>query len=318
MQAASPRARDVTHHVISHHSSLITGDAMPWWDFLKRSSAGLTESRPRPAATPPRGPAIVGKRPRGGAWGGRRPGGAHDPQARERRRKRLQKRVTDLRYDLGQAQAALGEPNRWTERIDGVTRAIELARADAEATLAAPTGRSPIALPPLPVTVEQVQPVEPATVRFRVGQTPFHYQEELDWAERGTQRAPGVLGRAEGDVDALLPAGVPAARQDELREHLAHALATFAEQLRDEPAASDLTLADLASPCPVCCGWRDLKGRCPACQERQWRAERLRADADRLLRERAQLQDELQRVRDRLPILQRQLADAEADLAAAS
>jgi hypothetical protein len=168
------------------------------------------------------------------------------------------------------------------------------------------------------MVVEEVQRAEPVSVRFRIGPTPFHYREEIDWAERGTQRATGMLGRVEGDVEGLLPTGVPAERRDELREHLAHALATFAEQLRDEPAASNLTLADLASPCVVCGGWRDLKGRCPACQERQWRADRLRSDADRLLKERTQLQDELQRVRDRLPVLRRQLADAEADLAAAS
>jgi hypothetical protein len=93
----------------------------------------------------------------------------------------------------------------------------------------------------------------------------------------------------------------------------------LAESLRDgaidgtPPPA--LTLADLATPCPDCGGWRDLKGRCPACQDREWRANALRADTERLIKERNDQIEEMQRLRERLPVLRRQLQDAEEELA---
>jgi hypothetical protein len=285
---------------------------MPWKDFFKRKS---TNQQPNAPATPEppqqqatSAPLIVGKRPP-----------VTDPQARERRRRRLEQRIKDLQYDIAQAEEATGEHNRWTERIAGIEEAIEQARRDVEAALAIPPGRAGIPLPPLPVTVQEVQPQEPATVRFQIGDEVFAYQEEIDWAERGTQKAPGLLVRQEGEIDALVPPDIPADRRDELREHLAHSLGTLAEQLRDEAMAGQphptLTLADLARPCPECGGWRDLRGRCPACQERQWRADALRADAERLMKERNEQLEDLQRMRERLPILRVQLADAQADLA---
>lgn len=281
---------------------------MPWWNFRKQEQH---PHQPEPAqpAIGVTTPLIVGRRP---------PAAPPDAEAVERQRKRTERRVQDLRYDIAQAQAAASEPNRWTERIDQITQAIDQARRDAEAALSVPEGRVGIELPPLPVIIEEVLAAEPARVRFQVGDLPFNYQEEVDWAERGHQKADGLLRRVTGDVDALLPPGIPPERVDELREHLAHGLATLAEQLRDDAAAGrttpPLTLADLASPCPVCGGWRDLRGRCPACQERQWLSDRLRADADRLMKERNEQLNDMQRMRERLPMLQRQLADVEATL----
>jgi len=241
-----------------------------------------------------------------------------DPATLERRRKRLERRIADLRYDLELAESATREPNRWSERAAELTEAIDQARRDAEAVLV-PTDPQPgLPLPPLPVTVEWLTLDEPAEVVFRVGDERFRYSEEIDWAERGHQKAEAVLQRTEGEVEALLPADLPTERRPELREHLAHGLGTLAALLREEgmtaEAASRLTLADLAQPCPVCGGWQDLRGRCPACQERTWAAAGLRADAARLLKERNDQLAEGRRWAERGPVLRRQLADAEAEL----
>lgn len=243
----------------------------------------------------------------------------NDPEVRERRRKRLQERIANLRYDVQQAEATLTEPNRWTERIDGLNQAIEQARRDADAVLHAPPDRVGVPLPAWPVAVEQVRPSEPAEIALRVGDVPFRYTEALDWAERGHQKAEPQLQRTEGNIDRLMPATIPDDQRDELREHLAHGLATFVAQVRDDARDGkippDITLADLATPCPECGGWRDLKGRCPSCQAREWRAQALREDVERLIKERNETLDDMQRLRERLPVLRRQLMDAQAELA---
>lgn len=250
---------------------------------------------------------------------GRRGGDPNDPAVRDRRRARLERRINDLRYDIGQAELARADSNRWTERVEGINQAIEQARRDVESVLTAPPGWTPQPLPAWPVVVETVQPHEPAEVRLRVGEVPFHYSEALDWAERGHQKAPPELRRVDGEIDQLMPGSIPSERRAELRDHLAHGLATLVTQLRenalDGQPTPPLTLADLASPCPTCGGWRDLKGRCPACQEREWQADHLRAEIDRLIKERNDQLEELAKFRDRLPVLRRQLADSEAELA---
>jgi hypothetical protein len=305
---------------------------MPWWDFLKKKDAA---GEPEPAGERPapqrRELPVVGSPPRMPVTG-RRAIDPNDPAVQARRRQRLERRVRDLRYDVSAAESALQEENRWTERIEQVTQAIDQARHDMERVLAAPADRTAIPLPPLPVVIERVHvpqqqkspvagvPPEPSEVTFSIGETRFHYSEDIDWAERGHQQTEPQLRRLEGDIAALMPDSVPPERVPVLREHLAHGLGTLAERLRDNVLDAqpqpDLTLADLASPCPECGGWRDLRGRCPACQERRWQADRLRADMDRLLKERNDQLDDLQRMRERLPLLRRQLMDAESELAA--
>jgi hypothetical protein len=288
---------------------------MPWRDFLKRKRADIQQQQQQQqpehtGTTTQAATQIIG----------RRQARADDPAALERRRKRLERRAADLRYDLALAESALRMPNRWSERVEQLNAAIEQAQRDIRTTLEAPPGRAGVALPPWPLVVDAVQPQEPAEVRFRIDDVAFRYSEEIDWAERGHQKAEPQLRRTAGDVAALLPPDVPDDRAGELTEHLAHGLATLAAQLRDDALVGHTTplytLADLASPCPECGGWRDLRGRCPACQARQWAAERLRADADRLINERNDQLEEARRWSERLPIIQRQLADTEAELAA--
>lgn len=285
---------------------------MPWRNFFSRKPHTEPGAQPQPTPAQPPPTRVIGRAAIGH-------GAASDPATLERRRARIARRVEDLRYDLALAESATHEPNRWTERADELRLAIEQARRDEAAVRAAPAGRVGVPLPPTPVTVERVAPAEPAEVIFSIGGERFRYGEVLDWAERGHQKAPPQLRRAAGDVTALLPDATPLDQRDELREHLAHGLATLAARLRDDALdgvpARAWTLADLASPCPECGGWRDLFGRCPACQARAWEAGRLRADADRLAQERHGQLEEARRWAERLPILRRQLADAEAELA---
>lgn len=284
---------------------------MPWRNPFKRKPKDAAPELPRAPLVPAEqtrvGPPVVGM-----------PLSADDPAALERRRKRLERRLNDLRYDLRLAESATQEPNRWTERAAELDAAIAQARLDAEAAMAPPPDRSGFPLPSVPVTVERIVKSEPAEIVFRIGELRFRYSEELDWAERGAQKAEPVLQRVEGEIDPLLPDAIPAERRDDLREHLAHGLGTLAALLRegelDAYAASRMTLADLAEPCPVCGGWRDVRNRCPACQQRQWAAAALRADADRLLKERNDQLNEAHRWRERLGVLRRQLAETEAEL----
>ncbi len=290
---------------------------MPWWDILKRKSS---DRLPEPHVQPPL-PVPPPRRelPMASAPASRPKADPNDPAVRERRRARLERRIQDLRYDLNQAELAQTDANRWTERVDGINQAIEQARRDVETVMSVPPGWIPHPLPAWPVVVESLQPHEPAEIRLRVGEVPFHYSEALDWAERGHQKAPPELRRAEGEIERLMPDSIPPNRRAELRDHLAHGLATLVTQIREDALdgrqTPSLTLADLATPCPDCGGWRDLKGRCPACQEREWRADQLRADIDRLIKERNDQLEELAKFRDRLPVLRRQLADSEAELA---
>jgi hypothetical protein len=295
--------------------------SMPWWDILKRKSSEQPESPAQPGPLPRRELPMAGSQVIGNPPIGRR-SNPNDPALRERRRARIERRIRDLRYDIGQAELAQAEHNRWTERIEGINQAIEQARSDIEVVLTAPPGWVPQPLPAWPVVIESVQPDEPAEIRLRVGEVPFLYSEALDWAERGHQKAPPELRRTEGEIEQLMPDSIPADRRAELRDHLAHGLATLVTQIREDaldgkPSPS-LTLADLASPCDTCGGWRDLKGRCPACQEREWQADQLQSDIDRLIKERNDLTEELAKFRERLPLLHRQLADSEAELATLS
>lgn len=243
-----------------------------------------------------------------------------DPAARARRKARLEQRVLDLQYDIQQAEGALAESNRWTERTIELDEAIAQAGRDIAAIRDARPSAPGTPLPAWPVTVETLRANEPAEIRLRVGEAPLHYVEDIDWAERGHQKTPGQLRRVEGDLDRLMPAAVPADRRDELREHLAHGLATLVEELRDRALDGqplpEYTLADLARPCQECGGWRDLRGRCPACQQRDWQIAAIEDDVRRLRKERGETIEEMQTLRDRLPLLRRRLADAEADVAA--
>lgn len=287
---------------------------MPWRDILKRiaGSDGSTEEH---TSQEPGQDQVVGKAPAGS-----RRADPNDPAVRERRRRRLERRVKDLKYDIAVAESAQSPDNRWNARVAELDQAIEQARKDQEVVAEPPGDRVPVPLPDWPVDVVSIKAEAPSDVRFTIGNIPFRYGEEIEWGERGDQpqKAKLALQRFEGDIDALIPDEIPDERRDDLREHLAHSVGALAVSLRDDAlegrSPPRLTLADLASPCPVCNAWRDFKGRCLDCQRRDWRAQEMRADVERLLDERNEQMDEAQKWQEALPVLRRQLADAEQEL----
>ncbi len=241
-----------------------------------------------------------------------------DPETAARRRARLERRISNLEHDIERA-ASVGQPdNHWSRRIGEIEAAIKQAGADAGHAASVDSPQKPVVVPASPVEDIVVTTNIPATVTFRIAGESFRYSEEVDWTERGEQRSQPGLRRFAGDPARLIPVDAPPERRDALAEHLRHAIGALAIQLCDEgeSAGQDLavSLLDLATPCPICGNWRDLQGRCISCQRREWLATEIRADVQRLIEDRNQLLDELGKQREALPILQRQLRDARAEL----
>lgn len=231
---------------------------------------------------------------------------------------RLLERRRNLQYDIARSETAFLPSNRWTGRLAELDDAIQQAGADLAALRPTPAVTPPLQLPEQPLEIVDVSPREPAAVRLRVGEAPFLYREELDWAERGHQLALPQLTLAEGEVERLVPAGIEGAERIRLASHLENGLAIVAnealERAVDGETPPGVTLADLARPCPACGGWRDVKGRCPACAALERRRDEIREALGRLIKERDDVGRELARARDRLPVFRRQLIDVEQDI----
>jgi hypothetical protein len=241
-------------------------------------------------------------------------------EAETRRLRRLLQRHADIAFDLAQAESARQPVNRWTERIDQLNDAIAQAQADLAAATPKPVDRQPVALPETPIETVEVRQADPATVVLRAGDTVLQYREEPDWAERGHQIALPQLQRTAGDITAFLPETLRAEEREQLVEHLRHSFATLANDVLERAVDGEHTItptvADLARPCPECGGWLDLKGRCPRCIKLEWQRQRIRSDLARLTKERNEVMQDLERFRERLPIIRRQMADVEADIEA--
>ncbi len=241
-------------------------------------------------------------------------------EAERRRLLRLLQRRAELSYDLEQSERAWQPTNRWTERLEQLNAAIEQAESDLAALKPPPPSDLPQPLPPVPVEVVRVSAGPPAQVVLRIGDEDYAWREEVDWAERGHQLAPPQLVRFQGEPAALVSEGLSDASRAQLIERLGSSLDQLAEDVLaalvgTEPAPS-LTLADLARPCSGCGGWQDLRGRCPVCARLAWRRQQLHADVRRLRKERDATLADLHRARDRLPVIRRQLADVESEIAA--
>jgi hypothetical protein len=246
----------------------------------------------------------------------------HSPASTETdlRLNRLRRRREMILFDVEQAEAALRPDNPWQERAALLTEALETIDADRQALAQEPATPSP-ALPPTPIIDIDVHPTDEASVAFRIGDERFHYQEAVDWAERGTTVVRGDLRHQAGDPAALVPSGLDAETAERLIAFLTDSLYAFAVDLRDralrgESSPEHVTLADLAKPCSDCGGWTDWKGICPECQRRNWRRQQLDNEARRLLDERAQELDDLAQWAERLPVARRRLADVDAEIAA--
>lgn len=275
---------------------------MPWWKFWE--GQGKTSARP---GRPP------------GASGSADTGTVVIRDAERRRLRRLLQRRSDLDYDLARARSAFEADNPWTERIDQLDAAVAQGEADLEALKTVRREEPSFTFPPDPIEVVEVNQADPATVVLRARDLTLRYQEEVDWAERGHQLALPELRRTEGDVAPLIPAGTDPDLRARLTEHLRHSFSIIADDalqraVDGEPAPA-VTLADITRPCPECGGWLDPKGRCPACVELDWKRQQVRADIERLRKERDEVLQDLERFRERLPVIQRQLAETDADIA---
>ncbi len=233
---------------------------------------------------------------------------------------RLQRRRDGALYDLSQAELANDEDNPWQQRFNLLTEALETVHHDLDELEHLPKRDLP-GLPPTPITIGEVRADEPAAVTFRVGDVEFHYEADLDWAERGGPVVHGDLLLRSGTVDSLIPESFPPDLQIELSDHLTDSLFVFATDLRDraiegESMPVDPTLSDLAKPCPECGGWRDWRGNCSECKRRQWRGQQLEAELVRLEGERdAEVADQ-EKWAERLPIARRRLLEIDAEIAA--
>jgi hypothetical protein len=287
---------------------------MPKWRFWERNSTEIEASEPHahartatvgepvPKPPPPETPAPLSDSERG------------------QRITALKRRREGALYDLTQAELAHAEENPWRERVLLLTEALETVDRDRDALKNLPK-RESFPLPPVPIVIQEVRTEEPPAVTFRIGDETFHYDEDLDWAERGTTVVRGDLQPRTGDPGALPMDSVPEGSRSGLIDHLTDSLFAFATDLRDralagEPVPESATLADLARPCPECGGWQDWKGHCPECKRRQWQRQQLDAEAERLERERTAEMEDQAKWAERLPIARRRIADIDAELAA--
>lgn len=243
------------------------------------------------------------------------------PQDPEARLATLRQRRAAALYDVEQGQIAQQEDNPWRDRISLLNEALETVQTDRNAAEHVEPGPwHPV--DPVPISDIVVDVADNLTsVALTVGDIAFAWEEPRDWRERSNIVIRGDLLRTAGDVDPLLPSGVPEHLREPLHQHLDAALFSLATDLREralerEDRPDVRTLADLAGPCPVCGGWADHLGRCQTCARRAARLQELARERDRLLGERAGEMEEERRVVERLPVAMRRLADVEREIAA--
>lgn len=287
---------------------------MPTWKFWKRRPNGDPTSH---AGTPP--PSIAPN-----ARGFAAPDPRQDLTGLVRATEnpamaKLLRQRDAILAGVAQAQLAAQSGNPWNDRAGTIdvalaTIAVELERLDAPVF----PGNWPI--PPLPITLLQVQSDPQAMVTFRLGEQEHHYEAEIDWAERGSTVYHGDLTGGAVDFASLLhqvagQSDAPFLAEDLQRIPFVFATACqeAAERGDELPAAS--TLRDISSPCPVCGRWRDMHGICLTCEERNRKRACLLAEQERLRGQRQAALDERDRLRDHLPIAQRRLAEIDMQIA---
>lgn len=244
---------------------------------------------------------------------------AADP-AMQQRLDTLRRRHAMAAYDLERAESARQPSNPWQERIALLSNSLATIESDLQALEVIPP-LTPLPLPETLLTDVTVSLEEPVSVAFSIGPEPFRWEEEIDWDQRGGPVVRGQLRQISGDAAHLLPPDVPPDRRDALQRHLAESVTVLAADLRDralegEPLPAQITLADLARPCPVCGDWRDWLGHCAACAQRAWQRQNLRQEALRLEKEREDLEEDRSKWSERLTVARKRYADIEADLAA--
>lgn len=299
---------------------------MPWFNIRKDKKSGEQpdEKQNQPGTSPSTGSAagsgrilpphmqrIAEERSR------ERP--RREASVEERRAAYDRKRLAIL-YDIQQGELAADPENPWKHRIELLTEALATVDDDLRATLN--PGKSPFhPLPETPISGIEVDRGDAVRVAFRIGEEPFEFGEVLDWAERGHQIARPELRPLRNNVSPLIPDDTPDDLREPLKAHLADSVFTFATDLRDRALDEDsspenVTLADLARPCPDCGGWTNWGGRCPVCTARKAEQQSLKRERTRLLSERASEAEERHRLAERLPIALRRLAELDKEIAA--
>lgn len=282
---------------------------MPWHQFWKRKSADDTAEAGVPSTLPPHMQKIVQER--------KRPAGT-SPDLRTRLTRLERNRLASL-FDIEQGELAVQADNPWYQRIQLLTEAMDTVQTDlASARIVVPSAY--LAPPEFAIDHLQISYDPVASVQFQIGQVEFRYEEDLDWSERGHQLAQSELSRRSGSVAEIIPVSTDASLRTGLIHHLDESLFVFASDMRDRsldqtPLPDDVTLFDLAKPCPVCGGWTDWLGRCQSCRQRDATLQALKREENRLLTERGREAEEQHRLKERLPIARRRLRDIDADIA---
>jgi hypothetical protein len=242
-----------------------------------------------------------------------------DPQKAEKLA-RLRRRRETVLFDVEQSEMALSPDNPWEQRVALIDEALAAVRLERDRLRAErePPGH---ALDPIPVTDVDVTSGPPPGVRFKIGQEQFHYEEELDWAERGFQVARSELHLQSGDAYALVSPQLDSSERDRLAAHLIDSIFSFASDLRDKVLAGErlpegVTLSDLARPDHEHGGWLEWNGTSPLGARKAMRLKETDAEEQRLLDERSKELEEMAKLADRLPIARRRLADVDAEIAA--
>jgi hypothetical protein len=175
-------------------------------------------------------------------------------------------------------------------------------------------------LPDTPILGIQVRAEVPSWVSFSIDGETFVYEEDIDWAERGTQLVRPELIVRSGNIERVTPRDLAPDRKAELVDHLSASLFVFATDLRNRALAErgvpdHPKLPDLARPSEECGGWLDWHGMSAECEKREWKLNQLAAEEARLRTEREQIEEERARMADRLPIALRRLAEVDAEIA---
>lgn len=238
--------------------------------------------------------------------------------AERRRLSRLLARRAGVEYDLAQAQTAFMPQNRWTERIEQLDDAIRQAHDDMERLKPPPSGVPHVQLPAHPIEIDVRSVDVPAEILILAGGEAFLFREELDWSELGHQVALPKLQQVGGDAETIVPGNIPADARRRLAHHVRNGLSIIANDALKRAAGGEpigsFTLADFTRPCEECGGWLDPLGRCPACAELDWQRNQIAAAAARLTDERNDTFADMDRARERLPVLRRQLQDVDKDI----
>jgi hypothetical protein len=233
---------------------------------------------------------------------------------------RLEQRRQALENEIELVERSSDPDSPFQQRIAVLGTTLDFIEAEIKAATPLVPRNLP-ALPPRPVEDLSVSLEPVPAVKFRIGNERFEYAEEIDWAERGTQIAKSDLLPLAGNVDALIPDSIEGSIRQELSTHLDRSVFAFATDLRDraieglvDPA--NVTLTDLAIPCPQCGDWQLWGGLCLGCLAHETRLRELNAERTRVLDERTSELEERQRQVEELSIQRRRLAQTIAEIQA--